>query len=228
MARSNRPSLPRLLLYAAATIIVLLGVAQLVLPRVAESRIRSRLERYGNVHSVHVSAWPAIELLWGNADSAKVQAGALALSASRAASLLHEAKGISNVTFAATAVRLGKLRLTAASLRKHGDRLSAAGLVSGTDVRAALPPGVALRLLGSEAGKVMVRASGTLFGFGASLDTVAEPSSGRIVVRPMAPMFGTLQLTFYENPRIYVLGVSARALGTTPPTYRVGLTALLR
>ncbi len=113
MTRRRRLSLPWLLLYLAAAVVVLLALAQLLLPRIAESRIRSRLDRYGTVHSVHVSAWPAIELLWGDADSAKVQAGTLALSTARAATLLHEAKGISTISFNAAGVRLGRLRLTA-------------------------------------------------------------------------------------------------------------------
>ncbi len=228
MTRRRHLSLPRVALYLALAAVVLLGLAQLILPRIAESRIRSRLDRYGVVHSVHVSAWPAIELLWGDADSAKVEAGTLALSTTRAATLLHEAKGISQVSFSASGVRLGKLRLTDAELQKHDDRLTAAGLVSGTDVRAALPPGVTLQLQGSEGGRVMVRAAGALFGFGASLDAVAEPNSGRLVVRPAAPMFGTLRLTLYSDPRIYVLGVSARSVSSRPPGYRVGLAALLR
>ena len=227
MAR-RRPSLPRLLLYLTAVAVVVLVLAQLLLPRIAESRIRSRLDRYGTVHSVHVSAWPAIELLWGDADSADVRAGGLALSTSRAASLLHEARGIAEISFTSSGVRLGRLRLTGASLHKHGDHVSAAGVVSGADAQAALPPGVTLRLLGSEHGKVMVRVSGSLFGFGASLDAVAEPGSGQIVVRPLAPMFGTVKLRLYSDPRVYVLGISARKLPTSRPLYRVGLTALLR
>ncbi len=100
--------------------------------------------------------------------------------------------------------------------------------MSGADVRAALPPGVTLRLLGSENGRVMVRAAGALFGFGASLDAVAEASSGRLIVRPEPSMLGTVRITLYSDPRVYVVGVSARAVSSTPPSYRVGLTALLR
>jgi hypothetical protein len=228
MTRRRHLSLPWLLLYLAGAVLVLLALAQLVLPRIAESRIRSRRDPYGQVHSVHVSAWPAIELLWGDADSATVQAGTLALSTSRAATLLHEAKGISHISFTGSTVRLGKLRISHPALQKREDRLTAAGLVSGADVRAALPPGVTLQLLGSENGRVMVRAGGALFGFGASLDAVAEPSSGRLVVRPAAPMFGSVRLTLYSDPRVYLLGVSAKAVSAKPPTYRVGLSALLR
>ena len=228
MTRRRHLGLPWLLLYLAGAVVVVLALAQLLLPRIAESRIRSRLDPYGQVLSVKVSAFPAIELLWGDADTVHVQAGALALSTSRATTLLHEAKGIAHVSFTASSVRLGKLRISPAALQKSGDRLTAAGLVSGADVRAALPPGVTLQLLGSENGRVMVRATGALFGFGASLDAVAEPSSGRLVVRPAAPMFGSVRLTLYSDPRISVLGVSAKAVSATPPSYRVGLSALLR
>jgi len=228
MGRPRNLSLTRLLLYLAGAAVVVLGLAQLLLPRIAESRIRSRLDRYGEVRSVRVSAWPAIELLWKEADSAQVQTGALALSTARATSLLREASGISRISFTAPSVRLGKLRLTHATLQKHGGGLSAAGLVSGADLRAALPPGVTLKLLGSHAGKVTVRVTGSLFGLGAALDAVGEASSGRVVVHPTGPLFGGLRLTLYSDPRIYVLGISAREVAVTPPSYRVGLTALLR
>jgi hypothetical protein len=221
-------TLPRLLLYLAGAVVVVLALAQLLLPRIAESRIRSRLEPYGRVHSVHVSAWPAIELLWGDADSAKVEAGPLALSATRASTLLHEAAGISDISFTASSVRLGKLHLTGATLHKHGNGLSAAGLASGSDVRAALPPGVSLQLLESAGGKVRVRAGGSLFGIAGALDVVAEPDRGRIVVHPTGLLLEGVHLTLYSDPRVDVLALSAREVHNAPPLYRVGLTAKLR
>ncbi|HTY96723.1 MAG TPA: LmeA family phospholipid-binding protein [Solirubrobacteraceae bacterium] len=221
-------TLPRLLLYLAGAVVVVLVLAQLLLPRIAESRIRSRLDPYGEVHSVHVSAWPAIELLWGDADSAAVKAGALALSTARAASLLHEAKGFSEVSVTASSVRLGKLQLTDATLHKHGGRLTGSAMVSGAAVKAALPAGVTLKLLGSEGGKVSVQATGALFGVGATLGAIAEASDGKIVVHPSGPLLGGVRLTLYSDPRVSVLGVSARAVQSDPPIYRVGLTARLR
>lgn len=52
---------------ALVVAVVVLGVAQLVLPGIAAQRIRSQLDRYGHVRSVSVSAFPAIELLWHRA-----------------------------------------------------------------------------------------------------------------------------------------------------------------
>jgi len=228
MPRRRHVTLPRLLLYLAGVVVLVLVLAQLVLPRIAESRIHSRLDPYGQVHSVHVSAWPAIELLWGDADSVHVQAGALALSTSRAASLLHEARGFSDISLTASSVRLGKLQLTGATLQKDGDRITAAALASGAAVKAALPAGVTLKLLGSDGGKVSVRATGALFGLGASLDAVAEASGGRIVLHPSGLLLGGVRLKLYSDPRVDVVGVSARAVHSDPAIYRVGLTAVLR
>ena len=54
---------------------LVLALAQVLLPRIAASRISSRVGRYGKVQSVSVSAWPAVELLWGSVDSVRVAAG---------------------------------------------------------------------------------------------------------------------------------------------------------
>ena len=48
----------------AGAIVVVLIVAQLVLPGIAAQRIRDRLSRSGTVLGVQVDAFPAIKLLW--------------------------------------------------------------------------------------------------------------------------------------------------------------------
>ena len=223
-----RPSKRRLLLYVAGAALAVLVLAQLVLPRIAASRIHSRLDRYGLVKSVKVSAWPAIELLWGHADSVDVRAGALALAPARIAPLLHEAKGAASLRLRATSVRLGGLRLTEVGLDKHGSRLSARALAAAADVQAALPPGMSVKLLGSHDGEVEVRAGGALFGVSTSLDAVAQASAGKIVVHPSGFLLGALGLTLYSDPRVYVTALAASSNGRTPPTYRLSAVAVLR
>jgi hypothetical protein len=49
-------------------VVVALVVAQLVLPGIAAQRLRDRLSRSGRVLEVTVQAFPAIELLWHQAD----------------------------------------------------------------------------------------------------------------------------------------------------------------
>ena len=223
----RRPSKRRLLLYVAGAALAVLVLAQLVLPRIAASKIHSRLDRYGLVKSVKVSAWPAIELLWGHADSVDVRAGALALAPARIAPLLHEAEGAATLKLRATSVRLGGLRLTEVGLDKHGSRLSARALAAAADVQAALP-GMSVKLLGSHDGEVEVRAGGALFGVSTSLDAVAQASAGKIVVHPTGFLLGALGLTLYSDPRVYVTALAASSNGRTPPTYRLSAVAVLR
>ena len=81
----------RLALWLLGVVVVLLGLAQLLLPKFAADRISSRVGRYGKVTSVHVSAWPAVKLLFKDADSISVRAHDIALSPARTDALLAEA-----------------------------------------------------------------------------------------------------------------------------------------
>jgi len=150
----------------AGGLILLLAAAQLILPHVAASRISSKLARYGHVDHVSVSAFPAVTLLWGHADSASVQAGRLSLSPAQAAQLLWEGRGVDHLDLQASAVKVGPLQMSSATLRKRGGSLAASGRASQGQVAAALPPGMTVQLLGSSGGRVRVRAGGALFGVG--------------------------------------------------------------
>ena len=146
----------------AGAIALVLVLAQLFLPGIAASRISSRVGKYGNVERVSVSAWPAIKLLWGRADSVTVRAGRLTISPEQTAKLLWEARGVATMRVTAPTVQEGRLRLRDVSLRKRGTLLTAEAQMTQADVRAALPPGLSVRLLASGGGSVTVKASGGL------------------------------------------------------------------
>ena len=209
-------------------VVLLLALAQLILPRVAVSRISSRVGRYGKVQSVSVSAWPAVELLWGDVGSVRVRAGSLALSPAQAASLLWEARGTSSMDVSAESVQLGSLRLSDASLRKRGNAMSAQALASEADVRAALPSGFGVKLLRSENGEVEVQATGALFGVGASVNAVAGASDGELVAHPLGFLVEALQLKLFSDPHVYVEGVGASVQSEQPLSYRLTISASLR
>jgi hypothetical protein len=205
--------------------LLLLALAQVFLPGLAASRIRSRVERYGRVGGVHVSAWPAIELLWGHADSVRVRTGPLALNPRQAAALLWEGRGVARMDVAATAVRIGSLQLTDARLRKRGDALEAHATASEAAAQAALPPGMRVQLLGSGEGKVQVSASGGLFGIEASVPAVAEASEGKLIAHPVGPLLEGFRLKLFSDPHVFVEGLGARSLGSG---YVLSLRARLR
>jgi hypothetical protein len=124
-------------------------------------------------------------------------------------------------------VREAGIQLRDAVLHKRGERLFAEAQMSGEDVRAALPPGFDVTLVSSDAGRVIVRASGGLFGLGASVEAAAEGSEGRLVAHPLG-RFGGLRLTFFSDPHIYIEGVGASVLSQSPLRYRITLTGRLR
>jgi len=223
----------RALLIGGLGVLGVLALAQLILPRIAASRISSRLGRYGRVESVHVSAWPAIELLWGDAGSVRVRAGALAITPAQADSLLAEAGGTQDIDLSADSVAVAGLSLSRVSFSKRGSGLSAEAHMSQAQVQEALPPGVSVQLIESAGGGVLVRAEGGLFGLGASLDVRAQASEGRLVARPVGALLGGLQLTLFSDPRVYVEGVGASAQGAAagggaPPGYELTMSARLR
>jgi hypothetical protein len=202
----------RVALWVLGGVVVLLGLAQIFLPKLAASRISSRVGKYGEVLSVHVSAWPAIELLWDDADSVTVRAHRLSVSPAQTGKLLAEAKGLDKLDVTAAAATEGPLPLSDVSLRKRGDALHAQARVSAADVKAALPDGFGVQLLGSQNGEVEVRASGGLFGVGASVDAVAKASDGKLVVQPRGFLVEAFKLTLFSDPHVYVRGVGASSI----------------
>ena len=205
-----------------------LALAQLLLPGIAASRISSRLGRYGRVESVSVRAWPAVELLWGRADSVTVRASSLTLSPAQTAKLLWEARGTESLELTAPSLQEGPLKLTQVSFHKHGPALAAQGRMTDADVRAALPQGLHAQLLSSRAGVVRVRAGGGPFGAGASVDALAGASGGRLVVHPLGSLLSGLRLTLFSEPHVYVQGVGASVEPGRPLSYRLTIGATLR
>jgi len=218
----------RLAAAAAAVLLALLVTAQLLLPYVAASRISSRIGRYGHVEHVGVSAWPAVKLLWGDADSVTVTAGRLALSPAQAAALLWEGRGVSKLDVTARSLSIGGLTLTGAMLQKRGAELSAQADTTQAAAQAALGPGVEVRLLGSEAGRVRVEVGGSLFGVGAAVPAVAEARDGALVAHPEGLLLEGFRLSLFADRHVHVEGVGASVRPGGQLGYRLSMNALLR
>lgn len=228
MRRGGGGRARKLSLSLAGAVLALLVLAQLLLPRIAASTISSRVGRYGSVRDVSVTAWPAVKLLWGSADSVRVRARRLRLAPAQAAKLLSESRGVASMELSAERVQIGPLALTDATLHKRAGKLSATAEATEADVRAALPEGLQVRLLRSEAGRVEVQAGGGLFGVQATVDAVAEARAGKLVAHPLGLLLEGFGLTLFSDPRIFVEGVGARELTLHPASYRLSMRARLR
>lgn len=208
-------------------LILFLALAQLLLPAIAAQRVRDRVARYGSVASVSVKAFPAIELLWGHADSVVVHARSLRLSLAQTADLLWESRDVARMQMSAQSVQVGPLRLSHASLDKRGPALSGTARMSEADLQGALPAGLSVQPLASARGAVEVRASGGLFGVGVSLRARVRGYEGKLVAEPQGiPFAGLARITLFADPRLLVQGVGLSTL--TSASYRVSLRARLR
>lgn len=206
-------------------IVVVLGLAQLALPGIAAQRVRDEVGKYGVVHSAHVTASPAIELLWGNAQSASVTAGSLSMSFSQAGELLSSARGVDRLDMTAQSLRLGTLTMSQASTHKRGNAVYAEGDIQLSSLQAALPPGVEIQLLGSANGEVQIRLRGSLFGVSASVPAVISAQEGKLVVQTQGLLGVVPSITLFSDPRLLMRGIEMNTIG--PGTYRLKMSATL-
>ncbi len=197
------------LLAGAAIVLALLVIAQLVLPGIAEQRLRDRLARSGEVLSVRVKAFPAIELLWHHADTVEVRMASFRSDAGHLSGLLSDAGNVGSLDASASEVDAGLLRLREATLRKRGDRLTGTALVTESDLRAAVPFLDAVQPVASSGGRLVLRGTATVLGLTASVDATVSAREGRLLVEPDVPLGGLASLTIFDNRHVQVQSVSA-------------------
>jgi LmeA-like phospholipid-binding len=209
----------------AGAILLVLVVAQLVLPGIAEQRLRDRLGRSGNVLSVEVHAFPAIELLWHHADRVVVRMARYRSSTGSLGRLLSEAGGVGSLDASAAQVDVGLLTARDATLRKRGDRLTGTARVTEADLRTAVPILQSVVPVASSDGRLMLRGTAALLGVSATVDATVRPQNGALVVVPDVPFGGLATITVFSDPHVEVDGVSERA---APDGFTVTATARLK
>jgi len=230
MALVSRKS-TRIALAALGGLVLVLVLAQLLLPALAARIAREQIGRYGTVRSVSVRAFPAIELLWGRADSARIEAAQLRMSDSQFDAVLPRLRGVRSVDMTIDGLQLGSLRAQDVRFAKRGAEIEMRAAVTQADIQSALPPGVDVALVPSASGGLAIRVSGSLFGFGASLLAVLGVYEGKIVAQPQGiPFAGLARLTVFSDPRLAVQDVAlsgSSGAGADGP-YTLTLRAALR
>ena len=205
----------------AAAVVLAMVIAQLVLPGIAVERVREQVGRYGEVHSVHVHADPAIRLLWGSAQEIAVSAGPLRMSAQQLVDLERQLGGVDRASLAtprlaltSSATAAGELPLEAARLDKRGDALSASGVMRASTLQVTLPAGLHVDGLSAESGRPEVALSGEAFGVNVSGHALVVAREGAIVVEPAGLPFGGLAtIKLFSDPRVYVESLTASPYG---------------
>jgi hypothetical protein len=184
---------------------------QLVLPPLAEQRLRHRLERIGSVERVDIAAVPALKLAFGHADQVTVRMRGATTGPARLADLLASTRATAGLDASAATVRVGPLTFRDASLRKRGGELEGQASVRAQDLGAALPPGLAVAPVASGGGELVFAGTATFLGRTVSARAVAVARGGRLMVMPDVPFGELLTLTVFSDPRVYVQDIAARS-----------------
>jgi hypothetical protein len=215
----------RIAAIATGLVLVLLIIAQLVLPGIAAQRLRDRLSQSGQVIDVRVSAFPAIELLWHQADKVVIRMGQYRSDPGHLGGMLGQATDVDSLDASATEVRSGLLTLRDATLRKRGDQLTGSARITEADLRAALPILDSVQPIASRDGQLTLRGTATLLGVRASVDAVVQAVNGQLVVQPDVPFGSLATLTVFANPHLSVESVAATR---TTDGFTVSATGRLR
>jgi hypothetical protein len=221
--------------FVVGLLLLLVVLAQVFLPTLAARRVRDRVARYGTVRSVSVSAFPAVKLLWGKADTVDVSAGSLSVQLSQIATLLWEAHEVDSMSLSAEAATLTAvpelpegLSVNDLRMQKHGSAISATAILTQQQLNEALPSGFHIEPTASGGGQVEARASGGLFGVQASITALVKPLEGRLVAEPQGfPLAALGTVTLFSDSRLRVGSVGVRVLRDKPLTYGLSLVATL-
>lgn len=190
-------------------IVLLLVVAQLVLPGIAEQRLRDRLKASGTVEQVEVDAFPAIELLWHHADRVVVRMSSYRSTPARLSSTLGGIGDAGSLDASAMRLDTGLLTLRNATLTKRGDELRAAASVTEADLRSSIPALDSVQPVGSSGGELTLQGTATVLGVTATVDVTVAPRNGALVAAPDVPFGSLATVTLFSNPHIAVGGVAA-------------------
>lgn len=205
----------RVAVAAAGAILALLVASQFILPAVAEHRLRSSLEHSGSVDSVEIRALPALKLLWHRADRVEVRMGSATTGTGNLADRLAQIRETGELDARVDELRVLTLRLRDVRLEKNGDQLLLArATVDDADLRAALPPGFDVRPVASGGGALVFQGTVDVLGRRFTGDAVVSAQDGKVRLAPDVPFGGLLSVTLFDDPRVEILGVSARSSPT--------------
>jgi hypothetical protein len=202
----------------AGIVLVVLVVAQLVLPGIAAQELRTDLEQSGTVLEVKVSAFPAIKLLWHKADKVVVRMGRYRSGTSHLGDTLGRAADAGSLDASAQELDVGPLTLRGATLRKRGSELTGSATVTEADLRSVVFFLDNVEPVASANGRLTLRGTASFLGLHATVDATLAAQDGALVVAPDVPFGGIAMISLFDEPHVDVQSVSATTL---PDGFRI-------
>jgi len=214
---------------AALLIVLVLVAAQIFLPGIAESSLRSDLAKHGPVRHLSLSSSPAIKLLWHRADSVDVAMDSYRSEPgghTSVANFLSDTRRVGKLDVSVGLLKAQLVSLHDVRLHKDGNDLAGSARITQREVTDALPNFVGIRPLSAGQNGIVLRASATVLGQRVRIHLRILADQGRVVVRPEGLPFGSLAtITVFKDSRVYVKSLGARLRGNQ---YTLTATAALK
>jgi hypothetical protein len=190
-------------------LLLLLAVAQLALPRLAEDEVTKQLGGESEVTEAHVEALPAIELLWRHADRVSAHVRTYDARLGDIADDLAETARVDELDVRIDRVRMDDgVELHDVRVRKRDGVLDGSAVLDPGRLAGALPAGIDGRIVPQADGTVAVDAR--IAGASVRLQVLAR--DGRVVARPEGLLGILTSYTLFSDPRIDVESVTAQPL----------------
>ena len=192
--------------------LALFMAAQVLLPEMAEDRLRDDLAKRGEVRRVQVSSFPAVRLLFGRADRVEIEMGEVRAGQGQLADLLARTADTGELRARVATLRVGPFVARDARLDKDGARLRGRASVTEAELTAALPVAVGLKPVESDDGQLVLEATAGVFGQQVSVRARLAADDGALVIAPEGLLGGFATLTLFSDPRVRVRGVGAEPI----------------
>jgi hypothetical protein len=210
----------RALLAVVGLLVLALVAAQLLLPGVAEDRLKSDLETQGSDVTVSVKAFPAVKLLFGRADEVTIAVADLKTDedggddGDSLSDLLAQTSKTKQLDVHVKVLGDKLLRVEDVRLTKDGDKLTAVVKLLKADVDEALPAELSLTDTKVPNGLAV---AGSTDVFGEQIDAEAKiyaDDDGTLVLEPSDELLGDLvSVPIFEDDRVAVDSINARTSG---------------
>lgn len=205
---------------------MLLAISQLVLPGLAASTLRHELARNGTGVSVRITALPAVELLWHDADEVDVRMASYRAPRAHVSDLLGQSSQVGTLHVTIGRFSSGVLTAHDVSVAKSGNTLSGSATILGADLDSATrqaTAGVLQSVTPVAAGPGQLALQGTTSLLPVvgrvTAQAVASAQDGKIVVQPHASgllgLVGSLfgPVTVWSDPKVRVSSLSGNPVG---------------
>lgn len=192
-------------------VLLTLAILQLALPPIATLIMRGRLGD-AQIEQASLSAFPAIKLLWGDADNVTLRLKSDDIKSPKVGGMLGEAAGVNTIDARIGTLRVGPLTMHDVSFQKHGRAARVTLQIKERDLQAALPVIKSVTPIGSSNGELTLRGTADILGLQPSVDMVVAARGGRVVVAPSGVIGALASITVFSDPHMYVKSVSGHAV----------------